>query len=494
MASLRGKLTLGYFIAMTVAMLGFGVALVFVRRLPRIEQLDQRLSRAAEIAAGSLEESRRVLGRLTASDSAASLAATVTAPLVAVLDPLIVVGPAGQPLFFSEEARRLDYQDIEQLMGRLDPLPTARIFGTLRMAGLGEYRYLAMPVPEAGSAIGAILVTLPTQVATVQTSELVQSMLLVAPFLLLGALALGYWLAGTTVRPLSDMTEELEEITDGRTLHRRLVVPGVGDELAQLAATVNGMLARLERSFGSLHRFTADASHELKTPLMVVRVGVERALTHAGTPPEAIEALDAALGQINHMAETVDNLLTLARADEGRATLAVAPFDLRDLVNEAGETAGILGDGAAIEVRIEVPEHPVVVPIDRGRIRQLLMNLVTNAIKYTPQGGKVSLALVDQDATVAIIVGDNGIGISPADLPHIFDRFWRADVSRDRTGERPGTGLGLAITKWIAEAHRGSISVQSRPGRGTVFTVTLPRGGAEAEERVDASGGAAPHG
>ena len=492
MASLRGKLTLGYFVAMAVAMLGFGVALFLVRRIPRIEQLDQRLSRAAEIASGSLAESRRVLGRLTTSDSAVSLAVTVTAPLVAVRDPMIVVGPAGQPLYFTEEALRLDYQDIEQLMARLQPLPADRVFGTIRMAGIGEYRYLATPVPEAGAEIGAILVTQPTRVAAVQTTELVQSMFLVAPVLLIGALGLGYWLAGGTVRPLRDMTEELEAITDGRSLHRRLVVPGVGDELAQLAATVNGMLARLEQSFGGLHRFTADASHELKTPLMVVRVGVERALTHAGTPPEAIEALDTALSQINHMAETVDNLLTLARADEGRATLAVAPCDLRDLVNEAGETAGILGEEAAIEVRIEVPESPVVVAVDRGRIRQLLMNLVTNAIKYTPQGGKVSLALVDQDMAVAIIVGDNGIGIAAGDLPHIFDRFWRADVSRDRTGERPGTGLGLAITKWIAEAHGGSISVQSRPGRGTVFTVSLPREAAGAGAAAGASGGAPP--
>jgi signal transduction histidine kinase len=174
------------------------------------------------------------------------------------------------------------------------------------------------------------------------------------------------------------------------------------------------------------------------------------------------------------MAETVDNLLTLARADEGRATLAVAPCDLRDLVNDAGETAGILGEGAAIDVRIEVPEHPVVIPVDRGRIRQLLMNLVTNAIKYTPQGGRVSLALVDQDATAAIIVGDNGIGIAPGDLPHIFDRFWRADVSRDRTGERPGTGLGLAIVKHIINRHRGGLIIESGPGAGTLFCAYVP--------------------
>jgi signal transduction histidine kinase len=131
----------------------------------------------------------------------------------------------------------------------------------------------------------------------------------------------------------------------------------------------------------------------------------------------------------------------------------------------------------------------VILAVDRGRIRQLLMNLVTNAIKFTSPEGRVSIALVDQEATVAIIVGDNGIGVAPGDLPHLFDRFWQADVSRDRTGNRPGTGLGLAITKWIAEAHGGSISVHSRLGRGTVFTVTLPRGIPAGDPGLAASGG-----
>jgi len=235
------------------------------------------------------------------------------------------------------------------------------------------------------------------------------------------------------------------------------------------------MIARLEQSFAGLRRFTADASHELKTPLMVFRAGVERGLTMPGSPPEAIEVLDATLEEINRMTELVDNLLTLARADEGRATLAVEPCDLRELMGEAAETASILGEESGIGVRTEIPNTPVVLSIDQSRIRQLLLNLITNAIKYTLPGGKVSLALVDQGDTVALIVGDTGIGIAPADLPHIFDRFWRADVARARTGERPGVGLGLAITKWIAEAHGGHITVQSRPGRGTAFTVILPR-------------------
>jgi signal transduction histidine kinase len=269
--------------------------------------------------------------------------------------------------------------------------------------------------------------------------------------------------------------DEVEAISDGRSLHRRLAVPRSGDEMARLAVTVNGMLARLEKSFASLHRFTADASHELKTPLMVLRAGVERALVHPGTPGEILQSLDETLAQINQMTEMVESLLTLARADEGRAPLAVEESDLRDLLSDVTETAGMLGESTGISVSSEMPGQPVRLAVDRHRIQEMLLNLVTNAIKYTPAGGKVALSLEDQDGVVSFTVQDSGIGIAPGDLPHIFDRFWRADPARSRSGQHPGTGLGLAITKWIAEAHGGSITVQSRPGRGTRFTVSLPR-------------------
>jgi signal transduction histidine kinase len=135
----------------------------------------------------------------------------------------------------------------------------------------------------------------------------------------------------------------------------------------------------------------------------------------------------------------------------------------------------MLGESAGLTVRSDIPSEPLTMAVDRHRIREMLLNLVTNAIKYTPAGGTVSLALAQEDGAVVFTVADTGIGIAPGDLPHIFDRFWRADPARSRTGDRPGTGLGLAITKWIAEAHGGSITVQSRPGRGSVFTVRLPR-------------------
>jgi len=207
----------------------------------------------------------------------------------------------------------------------------------------------------------------------------------------------------------------------------------------------------------------------------VLRAGVERALIHPGVPGEIMQSLDETLAQINQMTEMVENLLTLARADEGRAPLAVEESDLREVVVDVAETAGMLGENAGVSTTHSMPEVPVRLPVDRHRIREMLLNMVTNAIKYTPKGGTIALDLEQDDGAVTFMVRDSGIGIAAGDLPHIFDRFWRADQARSRTGERPGTGLGLSITKWIAEAHGGSITVQSRPGRGSVFTVRLPK-------------------
>jgi two-component system OmpR family sensor kinase len=320
-----------------------------------------------------------------------------------------------------------------------------------------------------------LLVATPTAQAALGPADLLRSMLLIAPIILVSAGLVGYWLAGTSLKPVQTIMDEVEAISDGRSLHRRLPVPLSGDEMARLALTVNGMLARLEQSFGSLHRFTADASHELKTPLMVLRAGVERALVHPGTPPEILQSLDETLAQINQMTEMVESLLTLARADEGRAPLAVEECDLRDLVEDVAETAGILGESAGVNEEHTVPSTPVLMAVDKGRIREMLLNMVTNAIKYTRRGGTIALALEEDIEAVTFSVRDTGIGIAPGDLPHIFERFWRADPARSRTGDRPGVGLGLAITKWIAEAHGGSITVQSRPGRGSVFIVRLPK-------------------
>lgn len=200
---------------------------------------------------------------------------------------------------------------------------------------------------------------------------------------------------------------------------------------------------------------------------------------------EQLVALEEALEQTTRMADLVDSLLTLARADEGRFDLHREPVAMEPLVREVMETAIILGEDAGLQVAMPTVE-PLVVMGDRTRLRQLFLNLVTNAIKYTPRGGKVELNLSRHDAQVHFSVKDSGIGIAAADLPFIFERFWRADQVRSRSSGRSGFGLGLAISQWIAQAHGGQLLVQSRLNRGTTFTVVLPVAeGVSATESAD---------
>jgi two-component system, OmpR family, sensor kinase len=477
--TIRQRLTLWYTVALGITIAAFGTLLYLERRQSSLRELDQRLGLEADLANRWLSESYNVLGRIvTTAGSSPSLDPGISAYLEAVRDYVVVVDTNGSVLALSEAARSLSADALQRVTAPVDSLHLPKRAGTIDLgAGVGKLRWLAVPVEAAGPEIGGLLVATPTSQIAFGPAELLRSMLIIAPIILLASALMGYWLAGAFLRPVQGIMDEIDVISDGRSLHRRLAVPMSGDEMARLTLTVNRMLARLEASFGSLHRFTADASHELKTPLMVLRAGVERALVHPGVPSEILQSLDETLAQINEMTELVESLLTLARADEGRAPLAVEESDLRELVSDAVETAGMLGVGSGVTVTSRIPEHPVRMAVDRHRIREMLLNLVTNAIKYTPQGGTIDLSLVDQDGAVSITVRDTGIGIAPGDLPHIFDRFWRADPARSRTGDRPGTGLGLAITKWIAEAHGGTITVQSRPGRGTIFTVRLPRVG-----------------
>jgi two-component system, OmpR family, sensor kinase len=480
MTTIRRRLTLWYTVALGVTVAAFGTLLYIERRQSSLRDLDQRLGLEADLANRWLSGSYNVLGRIvTTAGGRPALDPGISAYLEAARDYLVVTDTTGKVLALSEITRQLSADALQQLTAPLDSIRLPKHGGTMDLGpSVGTVRFLAMRLDSAGPEVAGLLVATPLSQAAFGPSELLRSMLLIAPLMLLGAVLVGYWLAGTSLRPVQGIMDEVEAITDGRSLHRRLPVPLSTDEMARLTITVNGMLARLEQSFASLHRFTADASHELKTPLMVLRAGVERALVHPGTPPEIIQSLDETLAQINQMSEMVESLLTLARADEGRAPLAVEEGDLRDLLGDVAETAGILGEGAGISVSSEMPKTPVHLAVDRHRIREMLLNLVTNAIKYTPRGGTIALSLSEQDDAVIFTVRDSGVGIAPGDLPHIFDRFWRADPARSRTGDRPGTGLGLAITKWIAEAHGGSITVHSRPARGTLFTVRLPKSGA----------------
>ena len=485
MESIRGRLTLWYATALILSVAIFAVVLYLGRRTATYQDLDRRIQSEADLTAGILAESYRARGVLVEKDTAGRpvLTTEVAAVLEVVPDFLVVTSSDGRLLFASPDARALTFGEFEQLQALVGPAQQATAAhapGRYRINPNGPtLHYVIRSVPDAGGQFGAIFAGADTRTAELRIEQLVSTIVIAFVVGIVPAVLVGRWIAGRALEPVDLMITEVREITDGRSLHRRLAVPLVRDELARLAETLNQMMTRLERSFAALRRFTADASHELKTPLTVVRAGVERAITRPELPPETLAPLEETLQEVNRMTELLEALLTLARADEGRADLHREPVDLREIIEEVGETGELLAEHAGVGIEIKMPPEPVVVPVDRSRVRQLALNLIENAVKYTPRGGQVVVELGASDGRVVFSVADTGIGIAPGDLPHVFDRFWRADSARTRTGERPGTGLGLAICKWIAEAHGGTIDVQSRPGRGTTFTVGLPRTDAE---------------
>lgn len=488
MQSIRRRLTISYTIALTATMVVFGAALYWERRQSTAreaeQQLQDRLAVDADFAIRWMEQQQNSLGRIVVAiptigvqDSTYGLVGDARTFFEGMRDYLFVADEAGRILYISPAARDLEPKALTEASRIMQRQPLVQRQGRVTLVDNAEpFRFLLRTVPAYVAGVGSVLVAGQPQVELNGPGQLLVSMILVAPLILVASSLMGYWLAGRSLRPVDTMIGELEAIQDGRSLHRRLAVPAGEDELSRLAGKLNAMLSRVETSFNALRRFTADASHELKTPLMVLRAGVERSLTHPKTPDDIVASLDETLRQINQMTELVTNLLTLARADEGRASLVLVDGDLAVLLREAEETAEILGEEQGIEVTCKLPDGPVRAPIDPPRIRQLLMNLITNAVKYTPPGGQIVLALTETDTAATIAVTDTGLGIAPGDVANVFERFWRADLARSRTGERPGTGLGLAIAKWIVEAHGGTIEVQSRPGRGSTFTVTLPKG------------------
>jgi heavy metal sensor kinase len=291
------------------------------------------------------------------------------------------------------------------------------------------------------------------------------------PVTLAVALSGGWFLAGRALRPVEAITLAARRIAAG-DLTQRLTVPSAPDEIGRLATTFNDMIARLEASFRQVRQFSADASHELRTPLTVMKGEAELALRRARSAEDYKLVLESGLEEIDRMTQIVDELLFLSRADLGEVTIESLPVKLDALVEDVERQAIVLGRELGVEVTVGTVE-PAVVQGDELRLRELLLNLVDNAVKYSHPGGKVEIMLICQRATVRLSVADQGIGIPSEDQARIFDRFYRSNAARAHAPK--GTGLGLSICKWIVEAHHGRIEVQSKVGEGSKFTVILPR-------------------
>jgi heavy metal sensor kinase len=291
------------------------------------------------------------------------------------------------------------------------------------------------------------------------------------PFLVVLASLAGYWLSGRALAPVSAIIKTARGV-GVQNLSGRLAVPPANDELRRLSETLNAMLGRIEASVKRLTQFTADASHDLRTPVALIRTSAELALRRPRTEDEYRDTLSRILATSEETTHLIENLLTLARADAGAADLHFGDIDLvPHLEKIAGET-GILAAGKGIQVTSGLTAGPVQVSADPAAIERLLLIVIENAIKYTPHGGKIELNLSNGTGSARIEIRDSGIGISDKDLPHIFERFYRADQARSR--EPGGSGLGLAIARSIVDLHGGLIEAQSTLGNGSVFRITLP--------------------
>jgi heavy metal sensor kinase len=290
--------------------------------------------------------------------------------------------------------------------------------------------------------------------------------------LLLGLAGIGgYLLATHSLAPLNWMAAQAREIT-GSNLSRRLEIGRAAEELTLLAASFNELLARLDESFEAMRRFVADASHELRTPIAVIRGEADVALSHDRGAAEYRESLAIVLDESRRLSRLVDDLLNLARADAGRVRLEAHEFYFNELLAECCRSLQTLAGASDITLECRSPGD-VQFCGDEALLRRLAINLLDNALRYTPPGGKVTALLEADAAAVRISISDTGVGIPPEAAPHVFERFYRADKSRSR--QDGGFGLGLAIVKWIAEAHNGTVELSRHPGSGTTFTVTLPR-------------------
>jgi heavy metal sensor kinase len=349
-------------------------------------------------------------------------------------------GPAdGRPVSIPELGKHGERAAVEHTTARGRTIEVLAIAGLETVAGeLAEVRrllWIAMPLLVAVAALG------------------------------------GYWLASRGLAPVGSMAAQARQIS-GTSLHKRLEIGRATQELETLAASFNELLGRLDQSFESMRRFVADASHELRTPIAIIRGEADVALSRERSDAEYRESLGVIVEEARRLSRLVEDLLNLARADAGHVKLRVEDFYLNDLLAECCRAVQPLAAARSVDLECRQGADAAFRG-DQELMRRMVVNLLDNAIRYTAPGGRVSASLEADGPQLRIAVSDTGCGIPPEEATHIFDRFYRVDRSRSR--EDGGFGLGLAIVKWIAESHKGAVELISEPGIGSKFTVTLPK-------------------
>jgi len=457
--SVRTQLTIWYSVVLALALALFGAGVYAIVSFTLIQQVDASLKESAAAIAsrssGGVQDGERII-RLPELDVFSSVFVEAIG-----VDGKILASSMNS---FNQHLDPAAFTEISQ-----NPIQQQQpLFSIAHHQNAPAIRVYTYPLvgQSSGQLFGYLQIATSLEDVSRATRGLLISLIVVGLVGLLVSSVAGAALARRAMRPVEQITQAALEIYRTEDLDRRVTVQS-NDEVARLASAFNEMLDRLSGLFKMQQRLVADVSHEMRTPLTVIRGNVD--LLRMGCADT--DSLDAIAGESERMARMVSNLLLLSQADAGTLPMQFQPTDLSPLVNDVARSGAIVADGK-LRVQSEVSGE-LMVNGDADRIKQVLLNLVDNAIKHTPDGGTVKITGASADAGLVLLsVSDTGAGIPAEDLPHVFERFYRVDKSRSR--EHGGAGLGLAIAKSIIEAHGGDIEVQSAAGIGTTFTVWLP--------------------
>jgi heavy metal sensor kinase len=450
-ASIRVRLTIWYSAVLLLGLLLFAGGLWFVVGQRLTAAVDARLAERAEGLRTVIEiesplrnrrQLREELSEFTREVPEGNLIALrdSSGPLISPSSPLPARARSGDPVYWTIVDR-----------GR-------------------SMRVLSLRIRHDGVDYDAVIGSSLDSANTLMR-ELGTLLLLMIPVVLGIACLGGYWVSGRALRPVDEITTAARSITV-ENLSGRLPVPKSGDEIQRLSQAWNEVLQRLESAIQRIRQFTADASHELRGPLAVIRATAELALHRERTGDEYRKSLKEIQCEAERMTELAESLLALARSDAATA-MPLDRVDLNELVRQVGEQTAPVAASKGIELRIKTARRSAIAPANVAAMRRLLFALVDNALKHTPGRGAVTLSCSELDGRVVLAVEDTGEGIPPESLPHIFERFYRVDTARTSGS---GAGLGLAIAQSIAEAHGSRIAVQSAPGQGARFELTLRNG------------------
>ena len=478
--SLRFKLTLWYVLILGILLISFSTFLYFTLSKSLQRDVDNKL---------------RSLAELVSSESSSPLSKFGFGNIDQALETSMNLKPIGKFIQVLDESgnigRKSENLKNVQLPISLNALKNASkgsiTFETNRSIGNTPLRIITFPVVENNHVTKIVQIASSLEEVEDALNTLFIILIITVPLALMVASLGGQFLAHKALKPVDDITQTARMITS-QNLNQRITPPKVKDEISRLIETFNGMISRLDQSFRQINQFSSDASHELKTPLTILKGEAEVMLRKERTQQEYQQTLKSNLEEINRMSQIVEDLLLLSKADTGEIKLNKEDINLSEILTEVVAQMDMMARSKRLHLSASSNHQDIYIFGDALRIRELFINLIENGIKYTEEGGSIHITLLkeyppsvrnqsdraekEREKFAKIIVSDTGIGISKEDQEKVFNRFFRVDKARSR--EQGGSGLGLSICKWIVEAHQGEIKVESELEKGSSFIVKLP--------------------